>query len=611
MKYNRLSLIFGAIFAFFCNAATAQNRMVDSLKQWLTTHPTLDSTRVVNLHRLAYRLSEIDQTSAWRYANEANQLAKKLNNNTNLGQSYINYAILESLEGNYAKGQEYYLIALRLFEKTGWERGKAICLNNLAENYEEMNQFQKALEYTFRALKLNQKNDQKRGMAVNYEQIGDIYRKTGKFEESLKYLKKGVELARQADQNYQILPQLLLAIGRNYNARREFLTAFDYLQQATQQSELHDEKILQIKCYQEIANTYKLQGKYKEAHLYLQKALEVAQKYGSIIELTQINKEMARLAELRGQFAAALNYFKSYKSLSDSMERKKNVVRAELVQLKYEAFEKDRENQNLKQIKISQEAELERQTTWILSLADLVVVLLGLTSYALHRYRLKEVRDQQRAQTEIIKQMQNSDKIRSQIARDLHDDLGATLSSVAMLSQAAKRQMTDASPQVNELLDLISANSQRTVATIRDIIWTTRPMNDSLNNIVTKMKNFASEMLDKKQVSCHFEIDPALKNYSLPANQQYNFYMIFKEAINNIAKYAQATQVEVKIFSQHQQLYLRIEDNGVGFEPSTVRGKGNGLFNMEKRVEELGGYFSIQSNPTQGTNIALSLPMAG
>ena len=155
----------------------AQNRMVDSLTHWLATHPAQDSARVVTLHRLAYRLSEIDQTMAWRYANEANQLAKKLKNKVNLGQSLINYAILESLEGNYAKGQEYYLMALSLFEQTGWERGKAICLNNIAENYKSMNQLDKALAYTFRALRLNQKEEQKRGMAVNHEQIGELYRR--------------------------------------------------------------------------------------------------------------------------------------------------------------------------------------------------------------------------------------------------------------------------------------------------------------------------------------------------------------------------------------------------------------------------------------------------
>ena len=582
--------------------------MVDSLRHWLAVHPSQDSMRVVNLHRLAYRLSEIDQTSAWRYANEAHQLAKRLNNKTNLGQSFINYAILESLEGSYAKGQEYYLKALELFEQTDWERGMAICLNNIAENYKVMNQLDKSLDYTFRALALNKKKEEKRGMAVNHEQIGDLYRRMGRYEESLKYLQKGLELAKKADQNYQILPQILLGIARNYNDRREFSMALEYLDQATQQSQLHGEKLLQIQCYQEAANTFRLQHDFEEAKKYLLLAFETAKEFGSVVESANVNRQMAQLAEIQGNYKEALTYFQAYKTLSDSLERKKNVVRAELVELKYIAFEKDKENQRLKHIKGEQEAELRRQTGWIIALASLVLVLMGILGYAYYRHRLKQIQDAQKMQAETIRQMQVSDKIRSQIARDLHDDLGATLSGVAMLSQAAKRQLKDQNNSLTELLDLISINSQRTVSTIRDIIWTTRPMNDSLESITTKMKIFASEMLEPEQYE--FYIADNLQDYKLPSNQQYNFYLIFKEAINNIAKYARAKHVWVEIFKNNQQLCLTIKDDGIGFDKEATKGFGNGLFNMEKRVEELDGSLTVYSAPAQGTRIELTLPLA-
>lgn len=590
----------------------AQNKMVDSLRHWLDTHPALDSARVVTLHRLSYRLSEIDQAAAWRYANEANQLAKHLNNRVSLGQSFINYAILESLEGNYAKGQEYYLKALELFEQSGWERGQAICLNNIAENYKSMNQLPKALEYTFKALELNQKQGQpeKRGMAVNHEQIGDLYRRMGRYEESLKYLQKGLVLAKDADQNYQILPQILLGIGRNYNHRREFSTALDYLNQAIERSQIHGEKLLQIQCYQEIAQTYRLQQNFEEAKEYLQKAFETAQEFGSLVETAKLNKELADLEELQGNYRDALTYFQKYKVLNDSIEQKKNVVRAELVELKYNAFEKDKENQRLKQIKAAQEAELHQKTALIVALALIVVVLMGFIGFAFYQNRLKQIRDAQKIQAETIRQMQLSDKIRTQIARDLHDDLGATLSGVAMLSQAAKRQVRETDSQLRELLDLISVNSQRTVATIRDIIWTTRPMNDSLESMLNKMKIFASEMLDPKGIKYEFCVANDLEEYKLPSNQQYNFYLIFKEAINNVAKYAQAEHVWVQVFKENDRLHLRIKDDGVGFDKEAVRGSGNGLFNMEKRVEELDGNLLVRSVIDEGTVIALTLPLA-
>jgi signal transduction histidine kinase len=283
-------------------------------------------------------------------------------------------------------------------------------------------------------------------------------------------------------------------------------------------------------------------------------------------------------------------------------------VRAELVELKYAAFEKDKENQRLKQIKAEQEAELRRQTTWIIALASLVLVLMGVLGYAFYRNRLKQIRDAQKMQAETIRQMQVSDKIRSQIARDLHDDLGATLSGVAMLSQAAKRQLKERDGQLTELLDLISVNSQRTVSTIRDIIWTTRPMNDSLESITTKMKIFASEMLEPGQYE--FYVADNLKDYKLPSNQQYNFYLIFKEAINNIAKYAHAKHVWIEIFKNNQQLCLCIKDDGIGFDTEAAKAGGNGLFNMEKRVEELDGSLTVQSAPAHGTTIELTLPLA-
>ena len=417
-------------------------------------------------------------------------------------------------------------------------------------------------------------------------------------------------MAQQADQNYQILPQILLSIARNYNDRHEFPIALNYLQRATQQSRQHGEKLLQIQCYEEIANTFRLQQEIDSAKVYFQKALETASAFGSIVEIAHINQEMAQLAEMQGDYKEALGYFQEYKTLNDSIERKKNVVRAELADLKYAAFEKEKENRRLKLIKTTQEAELRSQTYWIISLASVIVILGGVLSFGCYRNLLILIRGALKTQSETFRQMLVSVLIRSQIARDLHDDLGATLSGVAMLSQAAKRQLKDKDKQLMELLDLISINSQRTVSTIRDIIWTTRPMNDSLESITTKMKIFASEMLEPEHIYYEFDIADELKGYKLPSNQQYNFYLIFKEAINNAAKYAQAKHIWISIFRKNQQLCLLIKDDGIGFDKNAVRGSGNGLFNMEKRVEELDGKFEIVAAPYEGTTIELLLPFA-
>ena len=135
-------------------------------------------------------------------------------------------------------------------------------------------------------------------------------------------------------------------------------------------------------------------------------------------------------------------------------------------------------------------------------------------------------------------------------------------------------------------------------------------MNDSLDSIASKMKAFAAEILDSKQVNYQFNVSDELHGYKLLANQQYNFYLIFKEALNNVAKYAKAQHVWIDIFKKDQKLYLRITDDGVGFDLKSSKGKGNGLTNMEKRVEDLKGTLLIQSTENEGTTVALSLPLA-
>ena len=597
------------LFAWFATPLFAQNRMVDSLKNWLIEHPKQDSLRVLNLHRLSYRLSEIDLTAAWKYANEAQALAKKLNNKVSLCQSFINYGINEANDGNYAKSQEHYLAALQLAEEAKWKRGKAICLNNIAENYYHLNQSDKALDYTFKALVFNQIEEQKRGQAVNYEMLGRIYFKEKDYDKSLAYFQQGLDVGLQAPDNYQIVPQSMIGIGKNYVVRKDFKQAFVFFNQATLLSEQHNEKLVQIESYKQTAITYRLRKEYQKALVYFDKALATAQPFRSPVERSSLYQEIAETYQALGNYQKALSSYKTFKELSDSLANKKNEVRAEVIELKYEAFRKDKENHRLTQIKEAQEAEIRQKAWWIGLLAGALVLLFFGTGYWVYRVRLREIEQVQKAQAETIRQMGLSEKMRAQIARDLHDDLGATLSSISMLSQAANRQISDNNTTIKELLTTISQNAQRTVETIRDIIWTTKPMNDSIESITNKMKVFATEILDSERIDYQFNIADELQGYKLPSNQQYNFYLIFKEALNNVAKYAKAQHVWIDIFKKDQKLYLHITDDGVGFDLKTSKGKGNGLANMEKRVEELKGLLSIQTGVNQGTTIELALPM--
>lgn len=216
-------------------------------------------------------------------------------------------------------------------------------------------------------------------------------------------------------------------------------------------------------------------------------------------------------------------------------------------------------------------------------------------------------KEREDAQNQYIAQLQENEQVRTRIARDLHDDIGSTLSSIAILSQVA-RQHSQKSHNPSEILEKISNSAQKMMDSMHDIVWTTQPSNDSLNSVTVRMREFAAEVLEAKNILYQIQVDEPLLALKLPTKHHYDFYMIFKEAINNAAKYSEATQVQVQVNRENGELRLHIRDNGKGFEQNSVK-SGNGLKNMQKRAAQLDGKLHIYSRPGEGTLIQVSMPI--
>jgi signal transduction histidine kinase len=154
----------------------------------------------------------------------------------------------------------------------------------------------------------------------------------------------------------------------------------------------------------------------------------------------------------------------------------------------------------------------------------------------------------------------------------------------------------------------IGESSQKVQRSLSDIVWTTKQTEDNFDNVLVKMKEFTSEMLEMKDIFYTFNTD-SLPNVKLSPSKQYNFYLIFKEAINNIVKYSNADEVSIELSCQADNLILNIIDNGIGFDERNIK-SGNGLGNMRKRTESLGGEIKIDSKNQEGTQIRLKIPVS-
>ena len=139
-----------------------------------------------------------------------------------------------------------------------------------------------------------------------------------------------------------------------------------------------------------------------------------------------------------------------------------------------------------------------------------------------------------------------------------------------------------------------------------DIVWTINPDNDQFEKIISRMKSFAFELLGAKNIDFEFAADENVANMKLPMEVRKNLYLIFKEATNNMVKYAGASKAMFAIKGGKNDLTMMIRDNGRGFDINRST-EGNGLKNMKKRAEEIGGQLTIDSYPGNGTTIQLSL----
>ncbi len=195
-----------------------------------------------------------------------------------------------------------------------------------------------------------------------------------------------------------------------------------------------------------------------------------------------------------------------------------------------------------------------------------------------------------------------SDKER--IARDLHDEIGSILSSISILSQSASYQLQNETAQ--ERLGVIGARSRQVLDVMSDIVWSVNPINDSMEKLWQHMKEFAIEIFEPLGVTLYFSVGDWTESAQLPTSLRKDFYLLFKEAVNNVAKYSHAREVWVTVLVENGSLTLEVRDNGCGFDPATVK-QGNGLWNMQRRAERMGGTLRIESAANAGTRVSFEM----
>ncbi|HEV2692174.1 MAG TPA: two-component regulator propeller domain-containing protein [Verrucomicrobiae bacterium] len=193
---------------------------------------------------------------------------------------------------------------------------------------------------------------------------------------------------------------------------------------------------------------------------------------------------------------------------------------------------------------------------------------------------------------------------RTRIARDIHDDLGASLNLIAVLGDLAKKEKTD------ERIEKMSVTARQAVKSLDEIVWAVNPRNDTLAHLIDYAGQFATNYLRAAGIRCLLDVSEQLPACEVPTDVRHNLFLVIKEALQNIVKHSKATEVWLRVSITAKTLHVSIEDNGCGFESAAAGNDpwADGLRNMRERLEEMGGRCEIQSRLGAGTTIIVDLP---
>lgn len=197
---------------------------------------------------------------------------------------------------------------------------------------------------------------------------------------------------------------------------------------------------------------------------------------------------------------------------------------------------------------------------------------------------------------------------RQRIASDLHDDIGASLSSLQIYSTIAEQSVTAHPEKTVDMLRKIARQSNQLLENMGDIVWSMNPLNEHSITLEAKIKNYGVELLSDKNIRFTYQINDGVEALLKGVAVRKNILLLIKEAMNNIAKYSNASNASLHMNRNTEMLFLEIKDDGVGFDVS-AQGAGNGMKNMFRRVNELKGNFNVASAVNGGTTITTVIPL--
>ena len=478
-----------------------------------------------------------------------------------LAKAYISLSLSYHDFGDYDKGITYANQVIKTFEDHPNTISKNMlwyAYNNLGINYDDDKQYEKAIESHLKALTygINASDS-----SYSYNNLGNTYKKLKQFKQSEKYL------------------NLSLKHSTDYDDIYHFATV-----------------------YSNVLDIERINKNYQKANSLLDSAYYFAAKSKSPEKLIDFYNYAYLLKKETGNYPVAIEYLSQYITLKDSLL---NAEKAKIVydyQIKYETEKKEKQITEAKLVS-------KQKNIWLILLGS--VVLIGLAIFRIYSIKSKSKQKQLALENELLKEHIHS-KIQEQrleISRDLHDSLGAQLTFVNSILDGLKNNASQLDDTTRSKINTLSDFSENSITELKNTLWVLNSKEIKLEDLRVRILNFIKNASEAKEdVKFNFDFD-ASENLKLNSKQAINLFRAIQEIINNALKYAGASEIDINIQQNSNQLAIKIADNGKGFDFQKEKNKSFGLQNIQSRITAINATINLETAIEKGTVYTIKIEL--
>jgi signal transduction histidine kinase len=535
---------------------------------------------------------------------------------------------------------EYYLSkAQTLFHKLKDSGREALTLLNLGNYYLDDHQYMKGVNSLMAAKKLAEGiNDMETSGRIDYE-LGSAYADQGLYDEGKQYIRASVAMFKKLN-SFAFLSDAYSSYGYVFLQEGNYDSALFYYRQEYEIDQRYRSFLPQGTCADNIGTVFYemanesgthpwIDSAYKYFQIALNDYLSTDSKWNIKYEKINIGSVLRNLKQYPASaeyLLDAFHYFDSvydvnyaymsaeelstlYKEMNDykraysfkeigqkykdTLDRRNRTDSIAQIFARYETDKKEKEIQLLNTQAALNQSALSRQRIFILfsllSLALAIVLSIVLINRSRIKQQLKEV------------------NVRNQLAGDLHDEVGSSLSSILLLSKMASGKANENNTDKG-MLETIAGNTKEVIDKMSDIVWMMNPKYDEGESVREKLEQYISRMQTATSSSIHLNIDKKIDAIKFPMETRKTILLVCKEALNNALKYADAAVINIYLSTIDKNIYFIVSDNGKGFDIE-IADNGNGLGIMALRAKNCNGNLTVQSSAGNGTEIKVIMPI--